>query len=71
MKFWKSIPFILTAILLSIFLLTSTSCSQKSYSTGCKVNYNKSSRIKAYKKPTSRNSFTHSSSVKKKYVVKR
>lgn len=71
MKLWKSIPFILTAILLSIFLLTSASCSQKMYSTRNKVGYNKSSRIKAYKKPGSRKSFTHSKSVRKKYVIKR
>jgi hypothetical protein len=71
MKFWKSIPFILTAILLGIFLLASTSCSQQKYSTGCRVKYNKTSRIKVYKKPSNRNSFGHSSPVKKKYVVKK
>ncbi|MCK4569847.1 MAG: hypothetical protein KAT76_06110 [Bacteroidales bacterium] len=71
MKFRISIPFLLTTLILGLFLLTSSSCSQSTYSTHSKISYNRSSRIKAYKKPGSRNSFTHSTSPRKKYVIKK
>ncbi|MCK5079865.1 MAG: hypothetical protein KAR09_07965 [Bacteroidales bacterium] len=71
MKFRISIPFLLTALLLGVFLFTSSSCSQNTYSTHSKVSYNRSSRIKAYKKPANRRSFTHTSSPRKKYVIKK
>jgi hypothetical protein len=72
MKYWKSFTFIFTCLILGLFLMTSASCSSgTSYSTSHKVGYNRSSRIKAYKRPSSRNSFGHAGTVKKKYVIKK
>jgi len=71
MKFRISLPFLLTALILGLFLFTSTSCSQKNYSSSNKVGYNRSARIKAYKKPSNSSSFKHTTSTRKKYVIKK
>ncbi|MEE4256117.1 MAG: hypothetical protein V2I47_03685 [Bacteroidales bacterium] len=71
MKLRLSIPLLLTSLFLGLFLLTSTSCSQRTYSPNNRVSYNRSSYIKAYKKPDSRKSFTHKGTVRKKYVLKK
>ncbi|MDT8394000.1 MAG: hypothetical protein RQ761_09145 [Bacteroidales bacterium] len=71
MKIWKSIPLLLTAIFLGLFLLSSSSCSPKTYSAKNKIGYKRSDRIKVYKSNSNRNSFVHDKNVRKKYVIKK
>lgn len=71
MKIRKSIPFILTAIFLGLFLLSSSSCSQKTYSAKNMTGYKRSDRIKVYKSNSNRNSFVHDKTVRKRYVIKK
>lgn len=61
---------VLIAFFCGIFLISGSSCSQKTYSSKNKISYNRSDRIKVYKSNSNRNSFSHSKTVRKKYVIK-
>ena len=71
MKLRLSLASILTIILLAFLGTGSTSCSSKSYSSNQCIEYNRNARIKAYKSPTNRGSYTHNKSSRKKYVIKK
>ena len=72
MKLRISIQIILPALLLGLFIITSSSCSKKTHSSTNKIAYNRSARIKTYKQPTSsRNAFNHGGTMKKKYIIKK
>ena len=70
MKPKLSISLLFAFLLLGLFTLTSSSCSQKTYGSRNNISYNRSDRIKVYNSK-SHSSFHHDKSVRKKYVIKK
>ncbi|MEA3478388.1 MAG: hypothetical protein U9R60_09435 [Bacteroidota bacterium] len=63
---------ILPAIFILALAIFGVSCSAgKQYCTNDHVKYQKKSRVKAYKANSNRSSYTHSTSLKKRYVLKK
>jgi len=71
MKYLKYIFFILPLAFFMLLMLSTSSCTQQKYSSTGKISYDRSSRIKSYRSPSNRHSFTHSTPVRKKYVIKK
>jgi len=70
MSLFRSILFVLATGV--IILIVSSSCGRGSiYNTHSRVSYNRGAHVKAYKGNPNRNSFTHSASIRKKYVLKK
>ena len=71
MKYLKYILVILPLTFLMLLMFSTSSCTQQKYSSTSRISYDRSSRIKSYKSPSNRHSFTHSTPVRKKYVIKK
>ena len=70
MKFRNTTYLLISALFITVFMFSGTSCSQKTSATKGRIAYDRSDRIKVYKSNSNRNSFSHSKTVRKKYVIK-